>query len=392
MTLILAAILFVIGVGALGGAVFGRLRSRRLILLLVTILLWGAAAYLFIFRQPAPTETEPPLEATPVAAATLSPQPTAAPTAEPATEGTFTSELPNAETAAPAVAMGAVGTGQLLFASQRGGNFDIWLMDMAAPENLTQITTDPANDVEPRWSPDGSRILFSSTRGNANEVNDIWTMNTDGSGAERLAGWPESYEWGAVWSPDGKWVAFVTTRDGKYEVYLVPSDGSAEPLNLTQNDFLDSYPDWSPDGRWLVFVSERSGNWDLWKMDVQACLAARQAGKADDPGCEATQLTDNPDDDVFPRWSPDGSQIAFESRRQANRDIYLMDADGGNLRQLTTNPERDSTPAWVNDGRTIVYAGERTLDFDLFQINTDGSDERQITSSRGEDRFADWRP
>lgn len=385
MTLILAAILFVIGIGTLGGAIFGRLRSRRIILLLATIVLWGAAAYLFIFRQPAPPEAEPPASPTPAIEATLPAEATSEPVAEPAQEETFASELPT-----PVVA--STGSGRLLFASERGGNFDIWLMDMALPENPTQITTDPANDVEPRWSPDGSRILFSSTRGNSGGVNDIWTMNADGSDAKRLAGWPESYEWGAVWSPDGKWVAFATTRDVKYEIYVLPTDQSAEPLNLTQNDYLDSYPDWSPDGRWLVFVSDRSGNWDIWKLDVQACLAARQEGKTDDPGCEATRLTDNPDDDVFPRWSPDGKQIAFESRRETNRDVYVMDADGGNVRRLTTDPERDSTPAWVDMGKTIVFSGERTFNFDLFQINADGSAERQLTNYEGEDRFSDWRP
>ncbi len=385
MNLILAAILFVIGIGTLGGAIFGRLRSRRLILLLLTILLWGAAAYLFVFRQPAASETEPPATPTPIIEATLPAESTAEPTAAPTLDSTFASDLPT-----PAAM--ATGSGRLLYASERSGNFDIWLLDMAAPEDPTQITTDTANDVEPRWSPDGSRILFSSTRNTPDDTNDIWTMNADGSDARKLAGWPESFEWGASWSPDGEWVAFTTTRDVKYEIYVVPSDQSAEPLNLTQNDSLDSYPDWSPDGRWLVYVSDRSGNWDLWKLDVQACLAARQAGNADDPGCEPTQLTDNIEDDMFPRWSPDGSQIAFESRREANRDIYVMDADGGNVRRLTTHPERDSTPAWVEGGAGLVYSGERTFDLDLFQIDADGSGERQLTNSQGEDRFADWMP
>ncbi len=283
--------------------------------------------------------------------------------------------------------------GRMLFASERSGNFDIWEMDLSAPEKLTRLTDNRAADVEPRWSHDGKHIVFSSGRDDPNGINEIYTMNSDGSDQKRLVAWPNSYEWGAVYSTDDKWIAFTTTKDGKYEIYLVPADGSAAPLNLTQNDFLDSYPDWSPDGRWLAFVSDRSGNYDIWKMDVQACLAARQEGAAkDDPRCNATQLTTNPDDDFFPRWSPDGKRIVFESRQNSNRDIYVMDADGGNVARLTTDPERDTTPFWVDDGRFIVYSHDYLPNLDLHVVRPDGSGDHRLTNFPGEDRYGDWRP
>jgi Tol biopolymer transport system component len=357
----LSAIFFVIGIGTLGAALFGRLRRRRLVLLALTLVLWLGAAALFLTRPDLEPTTAPP-EATNAPVTTPTPPP-------------------------------PVGRqGRLIFASQRSGNFDIWLMDLADPTQVQQLTHDPANDVEPRWSPDGHRILFSSTRERMTGINDLWVMEADGRNARRLLDWADSYEWGAAWSPDGRWIAFTSTRDFDYEIYLMPADGSAEPINLTQNDKLDSYPDWAPDGRRIVFVSDRSGNWDLWTMDAVACLAARQEGRVEDARCQAVQLTDNPDDDIYPRWSPDGSHIAFESRREANRDIYRMDPDGSNVTRLTDSFERDSTPIWVDGGRGIVFAREANFDVDLFLLPVTGGEVIQLTHSKGEDRFGDWKP
>ena len=335
---IIAALLFVLGIGTLGGAIFGRLRTRRLILLAVTAILWLAAAIVFAGRPPASVSD---LTAAPTATPTVVPTATPAPEPSPTTEPEPTAT----PTTAPAAAYG-----RLVFASQRAGNFDIWDLDLATGED-NQLTRDTANDVEPVYSHDGTKIVFSSGRDNAGGVNEIWLMDADGSNERKLVDWPESYEWGATWSPDDQWIIFTTTKDFNYELYVVPADGSAEPINLTQAESLESYPDWSPDGRWLAFVSDRGGNWDIWKMDVEACLQARLAEEEDPAACEATQLTaDNEDDDFFPRWSPDGERIAFESRRFASRDIYIMDADGGNVTRLTEDVARDSTPIWANDG------------------------------------------
>jgi TolB protein len=263
-------------------------------------------------------------------------------------------------------------------------------LDLANPDDPDQLTTAPQPDVEPRWSPDGAKILFSTLQGTETGMNDLWVMSADGSDARPLLQWPESYEWGATWSPDGELIAFTSTRDFDYEIYVMDAAGKQDPINLTDNDALDSYPDWSADGHWLVFVSDRSGDWEIWKMDVEACLAARMAGEKAEDTCEAIQLTNSAGDDFFPRWSPDDSQIVFTSRRDANRNIYLMDADGGNVIQVTNTRDHDSNPIWALDGQAIIFSSKRNADWGIYMINPDGTGERLLADAPGEDRFGDW--
>jgi len=380
--LIVPALLITIGVGLFGGALFGRIRRRRYLLVGLSFALWVSAAMVFTScsapAEPPVAATSTPMSAASSAESTATPEPTA--TALPSPTPTDT----------PPTATPEPPPGLLVFPSVRSGNFDLWLMDLANPDDLTLLTKDAHSDVEPRWSPDGTKILFSTLRESASGTNDLWVMNADGSEPTPLIQWPESYEWGATWSPDGEQIAFTSTRDYDYEIYVMDAAGEEDPINITDNDRLDSYPDWSPDGRWLVFVSDRTENWEIWKMDVESCLASSREGDADEDACEATQLTDDLRDDFFPRWSPDGEKIVFSSQRDANRNIYIMDADGGNIVQVTNSRDHDSNPIWALDGEAIIFSSKRQGDWGIYIINPDGTDERLLVDAPGEDRFGDW--
>ena len=135
----------------------------------------------------------------------------------------------------------------------------------------------------PRWSPDGSKILFISDRTGNNE---IFVMNPDGSDITQITQSEGNKNW-AEWSPDGRRIAYSYEGD----IYLINADGDPESVvRLTSDGKKNRAPSWSPDGRRIVFSSQRSGNWDLWVVNTD--------------GSGLTQLTDDEFVDLYPNWGP----------------------------------------------------------------------------------------
>ena len=95
----------------------------------------------------------------------------------------------------------------------------------------------------------------------------------------------------------------------------------------------------------IVFQSDRDGDWEIYVMNAD--------------GSNVVQLTHNSAADEYPVWSPDGKQIAFKSNRDGNFEIYVMDADGTNQKRLTNHPSNDEDPAWSPDGKHIVFHSDR---------------------------------
>jgi Tol biopolymer transport system component len=143
----------------------------------------------------------------------------------------------------------------LAISSDRRGNPDLWTMP-AEGGAMTQLTSDPTPDWNPRWSPDGKQILFYAFRGG---TRDIWMMPSGGGEARQLTS-RQGREWFPAWSPDGRDVVFQTegNLDSIGPIMSMPAAGG-EPRQLTTG----VQPEWSPDGSWLAFRRRA----DLYRLD-----------------------------------------------------------------------------------------------------------------------------
>ena len=187
-------------------------------------------------------------------------------------------------------------------------------------------------------------------------------------------------------------IAFVSERDGNSEIYVM--DGHGKNLrNLTNDPDTDRDPAWSPDGREIAFSSFRQGE-DEIGHGKSAIYVMRADGK------NVRRLTNNPNGAGQPVWSPDNRQIAFSSYRYYAGDsgpqIYVMHADGTNVRRLTDHSALDYRPAWSPDGHRIAFQSDRNrlvwLDDDIYVMDSNGKNIRNLTEHPGRDRHPAWSP
>ena len=273
----------------------------------------------------------------------------------------------------------------IVFYSNRSGKYQLYQMNLDG-SNVINLTNNPNFDIydmEPAWSSDG-KIAFT------NQVNGKWeifVLSPNQRIPVQLTDWGAD-SWSLSWSPDGKYLAFVTNKDLMDEIYVIPAEGG-EPLNIsrqpTANDFS---PVWSPDGQSILFVSDREegGNQDIYIM------------KADGSG--VTRLTTDQARDTSPSWSPDGKQIAFVSDREQNFEVYVMDAPQGIMAKpgeptrLTRTPAYEWSPVWSPDGKWIAFTSLRDdkENYEVYIMAPDGSNQTRLTNDPADDIIPRWWP
>lgn len=256
--------------------------------------------------------------------------------------------------------------GQIAFSSNRDGNYEIYVMNPDG-SNLERLTNDPASDLSPAWSPDGSKIAFASDRDGSSK---LYVMNADGTAVTVLG---SMYGQDVAWSPDGSKVAYTGSNMGRSEVWIADADGS-NATRLTDNvggAYHNQSPSWSPDGSMIVYRSTMPSttNYVLRRINVD--------------GSNDVALTSSvpPAWDMSPSWSPDSSTIVFASNRSASTyNLFTMNADGSGVQALTNSAADEySQPKFSPDGsKLIAYKGGAAPG--IYMMNADGSGESMLLS------------
>jgi TolB protein len=283
-------------------------------------------------------------------------------------------------------------------------NVEIWTMaaDGSAQTRLLGAYGDGVDYSLPVWSPDGSRIAYTTWTNeggvpqnlrNEDQTSAIWSMAADGSDGRLVAEGAPDQAWIPAWSPDGEWIAYTLTPQGRQpaaaagpqenvapgqvgppsaapgsSIWIVHPDGTGgRRLTFEGVDAVGAA--WSPDGRRIAFVVSAGGG----TSDIHVATVT-EAGLEDERAVAA-----DPANDWGPAWSPDRDVLAFTSNRSGNDEIWVVPADGGPLTQLTDNGAGDWVPAWSPDGTRIAFVSDRTGDAEVWSMAADGSDPRNLS-------------
>lgn len=320
-------------------------------------------------------------------------------------------------------------SGDIAFESDFTGNRDIFLVN-ADGTGLCNLTRHPAMEQEASWSPDGTRIMFTSSRGDAGEDPRLGVMHVyvtpieDAVDGKPPLGVARGTDPG--WLSDGMHMVFQSRVDGRVGLYVANADGG-NPIRVVDDlgsirgsvvwssmTSLSSPPAcivdltgllsdwanassclvistsensamvWSPDGSQAAFVAAH----DIWvvsREDARPLNLARGNGEFHDLA-----------------WSPDGSQIAFihGADAQANYNIHVVNSDGSGMRRLTYTRGQDFGPQWSPDGRFLVYASHNIETdliahmnvYNIYIVNVATGEQTRLTYELSDDLFPVWRP
>jgi len=262
----------------------------------------------------------------------------------------------------------------IVFVMQTGGVKELYYCNYDGG-NQRRLTTLGSLSLSPCWSPDGSRIAFTSYRaGNP----DLYAMNLASGKTEKISS-KKGINIAPDWSPDNKKIALtLSVKDGNSEIFTL--DIQRRTLErITDHWATDVSPSWSPDGRQMAFVSSRSGNPQIFIQTI-----------ADSSVRRVTFGRGNYN--TSPAWSPRGNLIVYAGMTGGRFNIHSIAPNGTQYRQLTAGQGGNEDPSWSPDGRFITFSSNRTGRREIYIMRADGTGQKKITFGSGEKSEPAWSP
>jgi eukaryotic-like serine/threonine-protein kinase len=308
---------------------------------------------------------------------------------------------------------------RIAFRSEREGG-GLFVMELTG-ENPRRIA---ARGYMPAWSPDGRSVVYSTESfrvptARGLPAGQLVVVDLARSSAERYLEIPDGVQ--PVWSPNGHRIAYWgITAGGRRDVFTIAAAGNEPPVAVTDEEASDWHPVWAPSGAYLYFLSTRGGTMNLWRVAIDersgrtlgrpapltlpapyvAGLSLAHDGRTliYSHRIQRNQLEAVPIDVAKGvvtgpaqavgagfatnfSFSPDGSQMVFDTLGDTAEDLWIMNADGTGRRRLVSDQHRNRAPAWSMDGREIVFMSDRTGKYEIWLIRPDGSGLKQLSGT-----------
>jgi Tol biopolymer transport system component/tRNA A-37 threonylcarbamoyl transferase component Bud32 len=248
----------------------------------------------------------------------------------------------------------------------------LWSVEVASGRKRLVSQDD---GVQPQWSPNGQYIAYWAIDRDGDR--DLWTVRASGGPPTRLTH-EHFLDWNPVWSPDGGWLYFCSNRGGSMGIWRLPiKESTGEPRGAPEHirapGYYPAYLSFSRDGRRMAYVNQvTTGHLRAVRFDP-----AREVVVS-----EPKEIIQSAKGASRPALSPDGKWLAYNSTEEGE-ELFVTSADGTGLRQLTSGGYRNRGPRWSPDGKQIAFFSRRNGDWEIWTTDPNGNEFRQITNLGG---------
>ncbi len=256
----------------------------------------------------------------------------------------------------------------IIYGHKDEGNKAIYLSDEKGKIRVKVVDAPASNTIGyPAVSPTGKQIAFYS-KYDKRRTWSIHTADIDGTNIRRLTNVKNVWDSAPAWSTDGKTIIFARE-------YEDVNEGWREEIWLMNADGTEQRQIRSLQGRAAEFMQDG-------RILFQSKASPSQISIANIDGSNVIQLTDDESNNMSPKISPDGLQIAYLSNRDGNQEVYVMNIDGSNHKRLTRNRVEEWDPAWSTDGAKVFFSSQNVYGFyDIYKVNKDGSSIKKVLNS-----------